>query len=87
VVSGRNDDRGHAADQTLLAGGFSFIDTAEVYGFGKSEQLVGACVKRGGQPAVGASKFAPYPTRISQHQFMTALDATLARIGMPNLDL
>jgi len=42
-----------------------FFDTAEVYGFGRSERAVGAAARQDGRPIVLASKFAPLPARLA----------------------
>jgi len=65
--------------------GLNFFDTAEVYSFGKSERLLGACLKRESQPVVVATKFAPY--RLLRGQFVDALDASLSRLGRQTVDL
>jgi aryl-alcohol dehydrogenase-like predicted oxidoreductase len=65
----------------------NFFDTAEVYGRGGSERLLGACLKRDQRPIVIASKFLPLPTRLSRRQFMNALDASLRRLGVQMIDL
>ncbi len=67
--------------------GLNFFDSAEVYSMGKSERLLGACLKRDPRPVVIASKFAPYPTRLLRRQFMNALDASLSRLGKQTIDL
>lgn len=84
---GENDEAVFGAFHSLLDAGMNFFDTAEVYGMGKSERLLGACVKRDPRPVVIASKFAPYPTRLFRRQFMKALDATLTRLGTEKIDL
>ena len=73
--------------QALLDGGVDFIDTAEVYGFGKSERLIGDCIRKDGRPVKVASKFAPFIARMSPRQLIGALDASLARLGLTSLDL
>jgi aryl-alcohol dehydrogenase-like predicted oxidoreductase len=65
----------------------NFFDTAEVYNRGKSERLIGACLRRDHRPVVIASKFAPLPTRLSRRQFMNALNASLTRLGVQTIDL
>ncbi len=70
-----------------LDAGVSFFDTAEVYTAGRSERLLGRCCREDGRPAVLASKFAPYPTRLAGAQLGRALDATLRRIGRDSIDL
>jgi aryl-alcohol dehydrogenase-like predicted oxidoreductase len=82
-----NDEGVFQAFQAARDAGVNFIDTAEIYTFGKSERLVGSCARRDGRPVIIASKFAPYPTRLTTGQFMRALDASLSRLGVPVLDL
>jgi aryl-alcohol dehydrogenase-like predicted oxidoreductase len=82
-VYGKNDQAVFEAFQASLDAGMNFLDTAEMYGFGKSERLVGACVKQDGRPTIIASKFLPLPTR----GFRKALDGSLARLGAPAIDL
>ena len=64
-----------------------FFDTAEVYGFGRSELAVGVAALQDGRPVVLASKFAPLPARLTAAQFDSALDRTLKRLGRESLDL
>src|SRR5665811_376111 len=64
-----------------------FFDTAEVYGFGRSELAVGVAARQDGQPVVLASKFAPLPARLTAAQLDSALDRTLKRLGRESLDL
>merc|ERR1712216_419074 len=56
------------AYRALLAGGIDFIDTAEVYGFGKSEELIRDFMRETASdatlcPPLLATKFAPIPFR------------------------
>jgi aryl-alcohol dehydrogenase-like predicted oxidoreductase len=67
--------------------GIDFFDTAEIYGRGKSESILGALVGRDPGPVVVATKFAPLPTRWTSRQVAQALDASLKRLGMPRVDL
>ena len=71
----------------LSRAGAPFIDTAEVYGFGKSERLIGECLRQHPGPVVVASKFAPFIARTSPKQMQAALDASLRRIGRDCADL
>jgi aryl-alcohol dehydrogenase-like predicted oxidoreductase len=84
---GQHDEAIFEAFGESLDAGVNFVDTAEVYNSGRSERLVGACVRRDARPVVVASKFAPLPTRLTSRQFMRALDASLSRLGMQTLDL
>lgn len=67
--------------------GIDFFDTAEIYGRGKSENILGALVGRDQGPVVVATKFAPLPTRWTARHVTQALDASLKRLGMPRVDL
>lgn len=84
---GKNDEAVFRTFRSLLDAGMNFFDTAEVYGVGKSESLLGACLRRDPRPVVIASKFAPYPWRLTRRQFMNALDGTLRRLGTQAVDL
>jgi aryl-alcohol dehydrogenase-like predicted oxidoreductase len=46
-----------------LDGGVRFFDSAEVYGHGESERVLGALARRAGAPLVLATKFAPLAGR------------------------
>jgi aryl-alcohol dehydrogenase-like predicted oxidoreductase len=77
-------------NETLAAAvdvGMGFFDTAEVYGFGRSELAVGVAARQDGRTVVLASKFAPLPARLTAAQFGSALDRTLKRLGRESLDL
>jgi len=77
-------------NETLAAAvdvGMGFLDTAEIYSFGRSERAVGVAVRQAGRPVVVASKFAPMPARIAAPQFASALDRTLKRLGRESIDL
>ena len=84
---GVNDGAVRETWQALLDSGVNFLDTAEVYGFGKSERLIGDVLKGDPRPAIIASKFAPFIARTSPKQLLAALDASLARLGRESLDL
>jgi len=84
---GENDEAIFQTYKTLLDAGVNFFDTAEIYNNGKSEQLLGSCHKSDPRHVVIASKFMPYPTRITATQFMNALDASLRRLDVSKIDL
>jgi aryl-alcohol dehydrogenase-like predicted oxidoreductase len=85
--AGANDGAVLETFQALEAAGPAFIDTAEIYGFGKSERLIGDCMRKDDRPVTIASKFAPFFGRTSPRQLLAALDASLARLGRSALDL
>lgn len=84
---GTNDETVFRTYQAALDAGISLIDTAEIYGFGKSESLIGDCIRRDTRPVTVASKFMPFFARSSSRSMLKALDATLARLGLDALDL
>ncbi len=85
--------RGYAEDQVQgafdvsMANGINFFDTAEAYGFGKSERLLGQFAAKSPQPVIIATKFLPYPWRIFSNALETALRQSLNRLGRPQVDL
>jgi aryl-alcohol dehydrogenase-like predicted oxidoreductase len=82
-AAGRNDQAVFEAFHASLDEGVNFFDTAEIYGLGKSERLLGSCLKRDGRPTIIASKYMPVPL----HGFQQALAGSLARLGVPSIDL
>jgi aryl-alcohol dehydrogenase-like predicted oxidoreductase len=73
--------------EAALAGGINFIDTAEVYLFGGSEKTLGLLLPKYRAEVVLASKFFPYPWRLSRSSMRTALHSSLERLGVPQVDL
>lgn len=85
--------------QYCLDSGVDFFDTAEVYGNGKVESLLGEFIKKDGRPVRISSKFAPpsgmnpaapkrkkVPTD-SPDALSEALSGTLERLGLDSIDL
>lgn len=98
----KNEDEKERYFQTFqycLDSGVNFFDTAEVYGNGKVESLLGEFIKKDGRPVRISSKFAPpsgmnpaapkrktVPTD-SPDALSEALSGTLERLGMDSIDL
>ncbi|MDQ6601879.1 MAG: aldo/keto reductase [Chloroflexota bacterium] len=76
-----------AAFRASLDAGVAFFDTGELYGGGGAERLIGALARDADRPVVIASKFTPYPHRLSARTLHAALDRTRARLGISTLDL
>lgn len=70
-----------------LNDGIRFVDTAEVYGNGRSEQLLGQFLKETDQPVLVATKFFPWPWRFRKNALPRALKGSLARLGVESVDL
>jgi len=74
---------------------FTFFDTAEVYGNGISETLLGEFNSKWNaledskahSPVIMATKFAPMPWKIFQSSLNSALNGSLSRLNMKQVDL
>lgn len=75
------------AFRASVDGSINLIDTAEVYGRGRSERLVGECLASAGEPMVVATKFMPLPWRLRRTALLSALRASLARLGLASIDV
>lgn len=84
---GYTDEDIRQAFQTSLAEGIRFVDTAEVYGSGRSERLIGQFLKGTDQAVLVATKFFPYPWRLNKSALPTALRHSLNRLGLETVDL
>ena len=67
--------------------GVRFIDTAEIYGSGYSERLLGKFLKEIDQPVLVATKFFPWPWRLTKGFLPRALKGSLERLGLESVDL
>lgn len=76
-----------AAYRQSREAGITFFDTAEIYGSGLSEQMLGPLVQAERNEVVVATKFAPLPHRLTASTMPKALDASLKRLGLARVDL
>src|SRR5918997_177198 len=77
------------AFRASMAEGVILLDTAEMYGNGASERIIGEILREGGfegTPVI-ATKFAPLPYRFSAKSLLSALDKSLERLGIETIDL
>jgi aryl-alcohol dehydrogenase-like predicted oxidoreductase len=81
------DEDCRAAFEVSIEAGIRFVDTAEVYGNGRSERLLGQFLKETEQPVLVATKYFPYPWRLSRKSLIRALKGSLERIGVETVDL
>ncbi len=81
------DNEVQQAFTTSVANGITFFDTAEVYGQGRSEQLLGEFIKKTDQKVIVASKFMPFPWRFTRNSFKKALKNSLNRLKLTRIDL
>ena len=74
-----------------LAAGIRLFDTAEVYGQGKSEQMLGEFVgdlpEETRSQVLVATKFMPFPWRLGRGSLLRALKGSLNRLKIQQIDL
>jgi len=70
-----------------LDAGLDLFDTAEAYGAGKGEQLLGYLARRSGRRLVLATKYAPLRHRGGPAAIARGLAASLQRMRLPHIDL
>lgn len=76
-----------AAFDACLEAGLDLFDTAEAYGWGKSEQILGALARRSGRGLAIATKYAPLSGRGGPAAIRKGLAGSLKRLGLPRIDL
>lgn len=80
------------AVKTSVANGVKLFDTAELYGQGTSEKLVGAFTKKAeeeyGSPVMVATKYIPLPWQFNvRNSLIQHLKGSLERLGRDQVDL
>lgn len=88
--SGQDKELQETFNYCQSEGGVSFYDTAEIYGLGRSELLLGRFKRGLKQPSDGlvyATKFAPLPFRLGSESVVVACETSLDRMGIDNMGL
>ncbi|MGK7884551.1 MAG: aldo/keto reductase [Crocosphaera sp.] len=75
------------AFDAAVEAGATFFDTAEVYGLGESEKLIGKFLKQSSQPVQIATKYFPLPWRFNRDAVTEALTASLDRLDVDQVAL
>lgn len=75
------------AFEVAVESGITFFDTAEIYGLGESERLLGEFVRKSAQPVQIATKYMPLPWRWDAGAVEQALTDSLKRLCLERIDL
>ncbi len=86
------DDAAFEILAASLDQGVTFFDTADVYGSGRSEELIGRFLKTRPEDVFVATKIGRFPvaegeTNFSEEMFRKHTEASLRRLGVESLDL
>lgn len=86
---GRDYDAAQLAEafHAAVNAGVTLFDTAEIYGLGESERLLGTFMKQTQQPVQIATKYFPMPWRFTSDAVADALSASLKRLQVPSIAL
>ena len=96
AIGGLDVEASTALVKTSLDAGVNFLDTADVYSAGRSEEITGAALKslgiNRGEVVVATKAFGemgkgPNGRGTSRYHLMNAVDASLKRLGMDHIDL
>lgn len=75
------------AFEGAIANGTTFFDTAEVYGLGESEKLIGRFLQQTTLPVQIATKYFPLPWRFNKQAVADALSESLKRLQVEQVAL
>jgi aryl-alcohol dehydrogenase-like predicted oxidoreductase len=73
--------------RAAIDSGMNWIDTAEAYGDGRSESLVGEVAREAGGAVMVFTKVAPFATGTRPDEIHKAIRASLERLGVDAIDL
>ncbi len=87
-----SEDDALAILHTSVAQGVTFFDTADVYGLGRSESLIGKFLKETKEQVFVATKLGRFPEpgwpgNLTREAVRAHTEASLERLGVPALDL
>ena len=86
--NGYQKDDVRQAFQVSLENRIVLFDTAEVYAQGQSERLLGEFIaEKADTRVMVATKFMPFPWRLTKGRLLHALKKSLARLKLPMVDL
>jgi aryl-alcohol dehydrogenase-like predicted oxidoreductase len=73
--------------RTVIDSGVNFFDTAESYGGGESEKILGRSLSSQQPPVIIATKFSPRRLQLSKRDLLNALRKSVVRLGVEHVDL
>ncbi|NJM65695.1 MAG: aldo/keto reductase [Acaryochloris sp. RU_4_1] len=76
-----------AAFQTAVDAGITFFDTAEIYGGGEAERLLGKFRQQIQTPIQICAKYVPFPWRVQSQAINAAVQGSLNRLQVNCIDL
>src|SRR5262245_14299399 len=87
-----DEQTAHATLQAAVDSGVTIFDTADVYGLGRSETLIGTFLKRHTEPVFVATKLGRFPEpgwpeNFTLEGMRAHTEASLARLGVEAIDL
>lgn len=89
--TGITEEKAMEIMETAVAQGMDLFDTADVYGNGRSETLIGAFLKRCEKPITVITKYGRgqgvYPDGYSEKSLRISVEGSLKRLGVAALDL
>ncbi len=91
IFWGYGDQYGEAevadAFQAAIQAGITLFDTAEIYGWGESERLLGKFYQDCQRPVCLATKYGPVPWRLSEEAVLQAIQESRKRLQVDVIDL
>ncbi len=84
---GYNLEDVHEAYKLCIDSGKVFFDTAEVYGLGRSENMIGQFMRELQTQEIIATKFFPFPWRLTKQALFRALHSSLKRLKVQKVAL
>lgn len=89
--SGISEEKAFKILQTAVDNGVTFFDTADVYGNGKSEEVIGKFLKKTNAKVKVATKFGrgadAFPDKYNKDVMQKSILASIKRLGVNSLDL
>ena len=83
----KNDYKLRELFEAYASTSHALIDSAEVYGFGRSETLIGEFERASSRHVQVATKFAALPWRTSRGDVVKACRSSLKRLGRDSIEL